>query len=471
MNTAERQTKFNIQKVLDAVRGVISSKYFPLITAAFTLTCYYLAWDMVTIWYMALCGAFVLLFMDDTSPLITIFLFMNIMISMAHTPTLLADEPDDYFFQTHIIVQIGVAIGLFAASGVYRLITDIRGGNFSVSPTFFGLCLFAVAIFFNGLFSEGYTPMSMLYGFFMAFMFLGVFTICSGSIAIKSNLYERIAWSFIVLSVCLVIELVVAYATYDNLWLESGGIDRTKLYFGWGMYNTIGMLFTISMPAAAYLAQKWKRGYIFTIYLALLLFCDFLTMSRQSMLCGTLVFIICAVWIVRKKQYRWVNLAIYGAMILAGVIFLAINRSIVDEVVDMLFENFFYGSGRSELYKEALEAFAANPFFGTGFYRDLAIDPGFIGLPIMPDMYHNTIFELIAVGGLVALIPYVMHRVHTIISFIKNPTTDRFFIGLTLFALLIMSLLDNHIFYILPTLIYSFLTAVLIKSEKYSDAA
>ena len=89
----------------------------------------------------------------------------------------------------------------------------------------------------------------------------------------------------------------------------------------------------------------------------------------------------------------------------------------------------------------------------------------------MPDMYHNTIFELIAVGGLVALIPYVMHRVHTIISFIKNPTTDRFFIGLTLFALLIMSLLDNHIFYILPTLIYSFLTAVLIKSEKYSDAA
>ena len=93
-------------------------------------------------------------------------------------------------------------------------------------------------------------------------------------------------------------------------------------------------------------------------------------------------------------------------------------------------------------------------------------DPGFIGLPIMPDMYHNTVFQLIAVGGVFALIAYVIYRVQTVISFIKNPTNDRFYIGLTIFALLILSLLDNHIFYILPTLVYTFLTAVLIKSEK-----
>ena len=104
------------------------------------------------------------------------------------------------------------------------------------------------------------------------------------------------------------------------------------------------------------------------------------------------------------------------------------------------------------------------------FYRDLAEDPGAVGVPLVPDMYHNTILELMAVGGLVATIPYVIHRVHTVISFIKNPNENRFYVALTLFALLILSLLDNHIFYILPTLFYTFLTAVLIKSENGNES-
>ena len=76
-----------------------------------------------------------------------------------------------------------------------------------------------------------------------------------------------------------------------------------------------------------------------------------------------------------------------------------------------------------------------------------------------------------AVGGLFAIVPYVIHRIHTVISFVKNPSQDRFFVGLTIFALLILSLLDNHIFYILPTIVYSFMTAVLINSEKSRSSA
>lgn len=105
MNTVESKRKLNWQKALDTVRGVISSLYFPFITAAVTLVCYYLAWDMVTIWYMALCGTFILIFMKDTSPLITVFLFMNIMISMENSPTLIGGNPDEYYFQTAILAR------------------------------------------------------------------------------------------------------------------------------------------------------------------------------------------------------------------------------------------------------------------------------------------------------------------------------------------------------------------------------
>ena len=468
MNSVNMKGKLSFKRVIDAVSGVISSFYFPFIVAAVTLFCYYLALDMVLIWSIALCGAFIFLFMRDATPLITLFLFMNIMISMKNSPTALSDNPSDYFFQVHIIVQIGVAICLFGGAGIFRMIADIKNGNFSLSPAFFGLCAFAVIIMFNGVFSDGYTPMNALYGFFMAFAFLAVFVMCSGSIKLEKNTYERIAWSFIALSLCLIIELAVAYATYDELWLESGGLLRVKLYFGWGMYNTIGMLFTICMPAAAYLSQKYKWGYVFTIYLAVLALCVFLSLSRQSMLCGTVIFVICAIWVLIKSKGRGriINIAIFVATALCAGLVLILNGSVVEEVVNMLIENFFYGSGRSSLYEQAVEAFVNNPLFGVGFYRDLVEDPGFIGLPIMPDMYHNTVFQLIAVGGVFALIAYVIYRVQTMISFIKNPTNDRFYIGLTIFALLILSLLDNHIFYILPTLVYTFLTAVLIKSEK-----
>ena len=468
MNTEERKGKFNINSLLNAMRAVFSSAYFPFLTVAITLVCYYLSQDMVIIWYMALCGTLILLFLKDTSPLITLFLFMNIMISMQNTPTLAGgNQPSDYYFQPHILAQIGVAIGLFAGAGVFRMIAAVRSGRFRCTPTFFGLCLFAVGIMLNGLFSEGYTPMNAVYGFFMAFLFLGVFVICSGSIEVNGCTFERIALSFIALSVCLIIELAVAYLTYDNLWLEDGGINRTALYFGWGMYNTMGMLLTISMPSAAYLAYKYKHGYLFTVYLIIIEGFTLLSMSRQAMLIGTLIFIICAVWILIKCPRKLIHGGIFFVAAIAGVGVLIVKKEIIGEVVDMLTNNFLSGSGRDSLYAQAWNVFKENPIFGNGFYNDLANDPGFIGLPIMPDMYHNTIFELLAVGGLVAFVPYVVHRTQTVISFVKNPSSNRFFVGLTIGALLLLSLLDNHIFYILPTLVYSFMTAVLINSESY----
>ncbi len=467
MNTDKRKGKLNnVSTILDILRSAVASAFFPFVTAAVTLVCYYLALDMVIIWYMAICGTFILLFSKDITPLITLFLFMNIMISMENSPTLAGgNDPSDYYFQVHILAQIGVAIGLFASAGILRMVLDIRNGRFKCSPTFFGLCLFAVAIMFNGIFSEGYTPMNAVYGFFMAFLFLGVFIICSGGIRVNEQTFSQVALSFIALSVCMIIELAVAYCTYDNLWTADGSLNRTVLYYGWGMYNTMGMLLTISMPAAAYLARVNKTGWLFTVYLIILEGATLLSLSRQAMLCGTFIFIICVVWILMKRPGRAVNIGIFAVAALAGIGILVAKRELIYSVLAKLLENFTSGSGRAALYAQAWQVFLENPVFGEGFYRDLSGDPGFIGLPIMPDMYHNTVFELLAVGGLVAFIPYVIHRTQTVISFVKRPTHDRFYVALTIGALLILSLLDNHIFYILPTLVYSFMTALLVNSE------
>ncbi len=450
----------------DAIGRLISSVFFPFITAAVTLTCYYMGWDVFMFWYFSLTGAFMLLFMKDITPMITIFLFMNILVSMKNSPTTMDGNDNQYYFQAHILAQIGVAVAVFAGTGLIRGIADFRRGNFRLTPAFFGLVVFSVAMLFNGAFSKDYMPFTLAYGFFLAFLYLVPFTVGFGAVKLDKHTYARIAWAFIALSICLLVELLVAYCTYEGLWLEDGTLNRGKLYFGWGMYNTMGMLLVISMPSAAYLAVRYGKSRlscIFSGYLSVLLIAACMTMSRQSILCGVPVFLICMVWVLVKAPHRWINGDVFLAMAVISLVAGWINFGLILSVWQKLTDDFFSGSGRVGLYREAFEAFLSNPLFGTGFYTGTK-DP-FIGLDIMPYMYHDTFFQLIGASGLFGLIAYVVHRIQTIVSYFRRPTRDRTFIALTLFALLILSLFDNHIFYLLPTLVYSFLVCIFIKAE------
>ena len=456
-----------LKSAADCMERVISSLFFPFIVAAVTLLCYYLALDMVIIWFMALVGSFIFLYCRDTSPLLAIFLFMNIMISMKNSPTLIGGHPSDYYFRTASLVQIGLCVAVFALSGILRAVREARRGNLKLSPVFWGLCVFAASLLCNSLFSDTYSPMNTLFGFFLAFLFFGVYVFCASSVKVGQKTYDRVALSFIAMAVCMAIELAVAYATYEGLWTDDGGLDRVQLYFGWGMYNTMGMLIVISMPSVAYFAIKygqWKRSCLFTVLLAALMGITLATLSRQSMMFGAVVFVVCAVWIFVKNPHKWLNGGIYAAIIAVGIVFAIIKRDLVADVLHGLLNNFFDGSGRIDLYYTAFDEFLSNPVFGTGFYRPEKDE--FIGLDLIPHMYHCTFFQLIGSGGLFALVAYVVHRVQTVVSYLRRPTHGRSFIALTILALLLLSLLDNHIFYLLPTLVYSSLTAILVKGEE-----
>lgn len=466
MIAKEKIERINESKVAGIIREAISSNFFPFITAVIVVGCYYLSWDMVIIWYMGLCGMAILLLSDDVTPIISLFLFMNIMISWKNSPSPAAGN-SDFYFQPAVVVQIGIIIGVYVLVGIYKLVTGIKKCNLRLTPTFWGLCVFALAIALNGIFSGEYVAMNAVYGLFMAFFFLFIFALGSANITVNSRTFEKIAWGFIALSLCLIIELAVAYATYDGL-IADGRINRGKLMFGWGIYNTMGMLFTVSLPSAAYLAQKYKHGWIFTAYLVILLSCIYLTLSRQAMVCGSIVFFMCVIAIYFKSK----NQLAHGGVLIFCFVVAAVLCNVFGEVIDKtladLTDNFFNGSGRIDFWKLGFKNFTENPVFGVGFFAPVEGDAGYTGLDIIPRMYHNTVVQILATGGAVALIAYLVHRAHTVISYFKNPTFDRTYIAFTIAALLMLSLLDNHMFYILPTLVYSMLLAVLVNSESPS---
>jgi O-antigen ligase len=466
----ELAKKINDNKIICGIKKVLSSNYFPFVTAPVSLICYYLGWDIVIIYYLFLTTLFIIMFLDDMTPIISNFLFMNILVSKKNSPSETVGG-SAYYFQTAIVAQLIALISILVIAIVIRFIFNVRGKRLKLNFTFWGLVALSVAMLANGLFSEGYTAKDLMYGLFMTFFLLGIYSSLQAGTRVTEGTFEKISLYFVALSIPLVIELAVAYATYDNLFID-GEINRNALMFGWGVYNTLGMLLVISLPPILYLAHVHKFGYIFFTYSIVVFFAVFLSTSRQAMIGGTIIYPVSLIVYFTGGKNRRINLFITaGILIILGILFAVFKSKIID-FFKTVFENFFQdgelnGSGRWQLWKDGIAEFKKYPVLGNGFYVDIpSLNAGTVGLSIIPLMYHNTFVQLLATSGIIGLATYVVHRASTVVSFVKNINYQRIYLALCILSLLIVNLFDNHLFYLFPTLIYSSLVAILVNSER-----
>ena len=449
------------------LRKLFSSKYLPFISAAVVLICYYLGWEVVSIWYFCLCGLGIMLTCKDVTPIFSVFLLMGVMVSVKHSPNIHIDNPSDYFTRPENLVQMVIAITLLIGMAATRVVESIIYHRFKITPMFIGLAVFVAVYALNGLFSEYYTIMNLVYAMFLALLFLGIFCFASGNIKIDETTFDRIAFCFLALLAVLTIELAVAYITYDNLFVN-GTIDRGRLFFGWGTYNNFGMFATMCIPAPFYLSAKYRHGWAFTLVGLLSLAVACLCMSRQAIMMGAIIFVACAVWLLIRTHgiARLNNAVIFGIIAIIGAIAMAIAYQKIADLFVSLLTSIETGSGRTIIWKEGIDNFLNYPLFGAGLYSRKHWVWGESGFAnIIPVMYHNTVIQLLGSGGLFGFAAYCVHRVQTVLSFIRNITHERVFIVLLIAALLLTSLLDNHIFYLFPTIIYSMLLGVLTLSE------
>jgi hypothetical protein len=278
--------------------------------------------------------------------------------------------------------------------------------------------------------------------------------------------FVKIAWAFVAMSLTMIIELIVAYATTENIIVD-GMIDRGKLTYGWGVYNTMGMLLTMSLPAVFYLAGKYKYGWLFTIYAIVVFVANWFSMSRQAMIGSTVMFILCVVVLFVKGKNKAINFALVAAFVIGLTAYLTIWWDDASKLFSSILAALDTGSGRTILYDLALENFAKYPLFGIGFYQPESTI--YAGALVYPLTYHDTIFQFLGSCGAVGLFVYGVHRAQTVVSYAKNITIERTFVAFTILALLIVSIFDNHLFHFFPTLVYSMLVAVLVNSEKLKD--
>lgn len=466
--------KININKVKSIAEKVFSSYLFPFVTAAVTVLSTTFGLEPLIIWYICLSGAAISLFCKDVSPVICLFVFMNIIISMQHSPYSRVEWCDPtYMTSTAFLIQITLAVALFAGSAVYRIVDCIIKHRFKITPIFIGLCALFVGIVLNGIFSVKYYFMDTVYGLGLGAIILFMFVYISGNVVVNEGTYKHIAVVFIAFCLALAVQLLVAYITLGVV--TDGVIIRGKIQFGWGTYNQFGMLISMCIPAWFYLAAKCRYGLAYLIGVPFNLIIAVLSMSRQAILVAGVLAVLCFIGyliIVPKRQKLYGSAGILTFAVIAVIVFFAAKDTFLAMFSDLAL-SFNTGSGRIAIWQDGIKKFMHNPIFGNGFYDLTATKintPGYNGegygfTEAVPFMCHNTFVQLLFACGIVGFIIYIIHRTQTVISLFKNPDHGRFFLMFTICGILLTSLLDNHIFYPLPLFLYTALLAVFAVSE------
>lgn len=458
----EKWSVFKQGKFARTVNRVLLCKYFPFLSTVISLICFYTGFDILGFYNLAITAALICVFADDLTPALTPILFLTVL------PSKKSVLISEYLGQPHILAQIIVLVVIVLLAIAFRFSSIIVKKKFKPTPVFYGLCLLSIAFVLNGIFSDNAQLKNFLYGLAMAFFFLGIFTFLKDDLDVSEVGFERIAYTLFAFSFVPMIELFVAYLTIDGL-VDSSGINRNLMSFGWGTYNSVGLLVNVSIPGVLYLAGKKKYGFVFTAFSVLMLAVVALSCSRQAIITAAVVYPASLIALFIKSKHRLMNAVTFMSSILVCVITLLILHNNLWDYFIKLFQSIkvdgeWSGSGRTALWECAINDFSLAPVFGCGFYANLSHILG--ATRIWPLMYHNTFMELLGACGIVGLIAYLIHRVQTVQSFFRNVTYERFVVALVILALLITNIFDNPLFKIMPTMIYSFMLAVLVKSEK-----
>lgn len=464
MNDAVKKSEIS---VLGAVRGALACRALPFFTAAVLLVCNYLALDLVMFYYMVAVIAAMLVLLHDLTPLVGQFLFLNVIMSEANSPSNLLGK-SDFLTQPAVYIQLIVMAAFLAAAIVYRFVATARRGSLRPKGIFWGLCALSAAFLLNGAGAAGYTVLNFGYGFVMAFAFLGIFILIGGNVRRSEENFRAIGWAFVAFSALLLIELSVKYSQIwedvKNLWDDGSLYTRIKgkIVFGWGNWNTMGMLLAVSVSPVFLVASKYRHGWLLHLYAAVIALGAVLTCSRQAMV-AVPFYVFSAVVAMVKGKRKLLHLGAFCAVaLIVSTVLIARREWVVElyhKVIESLFnvDGDFTGNARMQLLNASLDFFAANPFFGSGFFVDFKSNGAadFANVSLVPLMAHNTLGEMIAVSGMFGILFYCVHRIQMIVAFAKKPSANKLYFMLAIGSLLLMSLVDNHLFYILPTVLYT----------------
>ncbi|MBR2322269.1 MAG: O-antigen ligase family protein [Clostridia bacterium] len=458
IKTAEKQYIFSNLPFFSWISAFIRSKWFVFCLAVFCAVSNVLGYDYY--FYMAVAGIaiYISVFGKDYLPYIPLMIFSYIAPSIKNNPS--KSENSIFLLDNggKTLIIMGCAVAVFL---LIRLIFDREIGFSNAVKTKYkllgGMVFLGISYLISGLGSamlEGFETKNLIFAGIQFLAMVIPYLVISFGVKWNKVVKDYLAFTVICFSLVVSVQIIFAYLT--NGVIVDGKPENAFIISGWGVNTNMGAMVTLAIPFAFYYLAKDKNVFLSNIIILLLFFANVLSLSRNSILVGGLLYVICQIVVFSKSKKISTKIitALFIILLLTGVY---LFNHYVFNMFGFSFANGLNSNGRDEIYKHAVETFYSYPLLGGGFYGiNSTLHPSEVGWnAFFPRMWHNNILQVLATGGLVCFIAYLVHRIQTIKLCKKKPTIENVFIALSLLALLIMSLLDCYFFQLGPMLFYS----------------
>lgn len=439
------------------INSFLESPWFVLLICAATGLSSMLGLELFLYTGFILIGMYVALLGNDFLPITVLVACSYISPSIANNP---GRNENSVFYPQNGGIYLAVLFVSFLICVIYRLVRDRKALAKQPRKLLPGMLILGAGYVLAGAFSGRYFENGVMNPVFALLQFVSVFALYwlySGTVRWERVRPEYLGWVGLGMGLTVCLELVVVFIS--NQVIRDGKILTGLIYSGWGNTNNMGCMIAMMIPFAFLLARRTGKIWLFSALAVLMVCFVCFTCSRTSMLAAFLSYAICFVIVLQDTRQRKTFLVFNGVILLVLIVLLIVFYQWLNVMFTELRERGFNPRLRDQLYPEGIRIFLENPIFGEGFYPSSDKIQEWSTVEkikaVLPARWHNTVIQLLASCGITGLLCYGFHRIQTIRLFWSKRKTDVVFIGLSLFSLLIMSLLDCHFFNIGPTLFYS----------------
>ena len=441
-------------KLILGMRAFFAGKLYPISLGAVVLLSHIFGLEAIGAPIIVLAFILTLFIFDSAEYTLAPIVLFTYLLSREHTPSV--PSYSDYLTSP---LPLTVIILMAVALAVSIVCFFLRGKKYKqiklrYNPIFSALVVFCLLLFVSAFASGENVWKNIAFAAvesvaliipFLLFCFGIPKERCVGELA------EGLPFAALVSSTVIVIELFVLFITTDVF--SGGSLNKEAITLGWGIWNSIGGMLTLSIPLLFLGAIKTRHtalyyGAALVSYLA-----SVLTLSRNSLVVGTLIFgicsIACAIFGKKKRTFRRILLVLVCIFAVFALVFSSKIAEILSDYIDRGFSD----NGRFELWRASFAAFLENPILGIGFHNYGGEYYQFAAF--MPRLPHNTLLALLGGGGILLTLAYLAYRATTVALFVRKPSLEKTLLGLCVLTLILGSLLDNYIFNFYPTFMYT----------------
>ncbi len=272
---------------------------------------------------------------------------------------------------------------------------------------------------------------------------------------------DYVAKMLMYMGILMVAQIIVFYVRVN---VPPANWGKINVDLGWCISNNAATLLLLCAPMCFYLGAKSKFILLYALIGVVEYIGVFLTFSRGGILFAVITGVVVVIYTLVKAEYKKNTYIAFGITVAAILIFYFSIFNQANDAIRSLLAQGVGGSGRKELYIEALQSFMKHPIFGVGM--------GFNGkyYPITTInfyWFHSTLFQIVGSTGLIGICAFLFLYIRRYKIIFKNVRRNKWngFMLLTFLGFELYSMIDTGTFIPMPFMLLMMLLTMVAEKE------